>query len=81
VAVDHAGAESNTCVGLARLGFRVAWSAVSAPMRPASDFDALSAEGVDTRWVRRDRDRVTGMMVKDPDAGVRHTGPDRPRAR
>jgi sugar/nucleoside kinase (ribokinase family) len=23
--VDHAGAESNTCVGLARLGFRVAW--------------------------------------------------------
>src|SRR5215471_20135708 len=25
VLVDHAGAESNTCVGLARLGFRVAW--------------------------------------------------------
>ena len=23
--VDHAGAESNTCVGLARLGFHVAW--------------------------------------------------------
>ena len=23
--VDHAGAESNTCVGLARLGHRVAW--------------------------------------------------------
>ena len=23
--VDHAGAESNTCVGLARLGLRVAW--------------------------------------------------------
>ena len=23
--IDHAGAESNTCVGLARLGLRVAW--------------------------------------------------------
>jgi 2-dehydro-3-deoxygluconokinase len=72
-AVDHAGAESNTCVGLARLGFRVAWvSRLGADAAGERILDALAAEGVDTRWVRRDPDRVTGMMVKDPDAGVRY---------
>jgi 2-dehydro-3-deoxygluconokinase len=72
-AVDHAGAESNTCVGLARLGFRVAWiSRVGADAGGDRILDALNAEGVDTRWVRRDPDRVTGMMVKDPDTGVRY---------
>lgn len=71
--VDHAGAESNTCVGLARLGFRVAWvSRLGADAAGERILDALSAEGVATRWVRPDRDRVTGMMVKDPDAGVRY---------
>ena len=72
-AVDHAGAESNTCVGLARLGLRVAWvSRLGADAAGERILGALSAEGIDTRWVRRDPDRVTGMMVKDPDAGVRY---------
>jgi 2-dehydro-3-deoxygluconokinase len=65
-AIDHAGAESNTCVGLARLGFSVAWvSRVGTD--PAGDriVDALSAEGVDTRWVRRDPSRPTGLMLKE----------------
>jgi pfkB family carbohydrate kinase len=70
--VDHAGAESNTCVGLARLGLRVSW--VSCLGRDAAGdrvLDALAAEGVDTAWVRRDPQRPTGVMLKDP-AGVRY---------
>jgi 2-dehydro-3-deoxygluconokinase len=74
--VDHAGAESNTCVGLARLGFRVAWvSRLGADAAGDRILDALTAEGpgsIDTRWVRRDAARPTGLMIKDPDAGVRY---------
>jgi 2-dehydro-3-deoxygluconokinase len=73
VAVDHAGAESNTCVGLSRLGFRVAWvSRLGAD--PAGDrvLDALQAEGVATAWVRRDDARPTGLMLKDQRAAVRY---------
>src|SRR4051794_10139467 len=70
---DHAGAESNTCVGLARLGFRTAWvSRLGADAAGDRIVDALAAEGVDTMWVRRDRQRPTGLMVKDPDKGVRY---------
>src|SRR5438093_7359395 len=71
--VDHAGAESNTCVGLARLGFRVAWlSRLGAD--PAGDriVAALTGEGVDTRWVVRDGERPTGLMLKDPSRGARY---------
>jgi 2-dehydro-3-deoxygluconokinase len=67
VTVDHGGAESNTCVGLARLGFKVAW--ISKLGRdPFGDriLESLSAEGVDTRWVMRDDVRPTGLMMKDP---------------
>jgi 2-dehydro-3-deoxygluconokinase len=71
--VDHAGAESNTCVGLARLGFRVAWvSRLGADAAGDRILDALAAEGVDTRWVLRDRHRPTGLMLKDPGTGVRY---------
>jgi 2-dehydro-3-deoxygluconokinase len=70
--VDHAGAESNTCVGLARLGLRVAWVSRLGDDPPGDRIvDALSAEGVDLRWVRRDRQRPTGLMLKDG-AGVRY---------
>src|SRR5262245_61177047 len=69
---DHAGAESNTCVGLARLGLAVAWvSRLGADAAGDRILDALTAEGIDTRWVRRDRDRPTGLMVKDA-GGVRY---------
>jgi 2-dehydro-3-deoxygluconokinase len=73
LAVDHAGAESNTAVGLARLGFRVAWvSRLGADAAGDRILDALAAEGLDTRWVARDRERPTGMMLKDPVSGVRY---------
>ena len=71
--IDHAGAESNTCVGLARLGLRTAW--ISRVGRDAAGdriVRALTAEGVDTTWVRRDPQRPTGMMIKEPGAGVRY---------
>jgi 2-dehydro-3-deoxygluconokinase len=71
--VDHAGAESNTCVGLARLGFRVAWvSRLGSDAAGDRVIDALAAEGVDVRWVRRDPRRPTGWMVKEPGARVRY---------
>ena len=71
--VDHAGAESNTAVGLARLGFLVAWiSCLGDDAAGSKILDALDAEGVDTRWVRRDPLRPTGLMLKDPEAGVRY---------
>jgi 2-dehydro-3-deoxygluconokinase len=65
--VDHAGAESNTCVGLARLGLRAAWVSRLGDDPPGDRIlDALTAEGVDTRFVRRDPQRQTGVMFKDP---------------
>src|SRR5262249_53981014 len=71
--IDHAGAESNTCVGLARLGLRVAWaSRLGADAAGDRILETLQREGVETRWVRRDEQRLTGLMVKDPDAGVRY---------
>jgi sugar/nucleoside kinase (ribokinase family) len=71
--VDHAGAESNTCVGLARLGLRVSWvSRLGHDAAGDRILDALAAEGVDTAWVGRDPHRPTGVMLKDPAAGVRY---------
>jgi len=71
--VDHAGAESNTCVGLARLGLRVAWiSRLGADTAGERILDALRGEGIDTRWVERDPQRPTGLMIKEPGAGVRY---------
>src|SRR5262245_62137272 len=76
LAVDHAGAESNTALGLARLGLRVAWvSRLGADAAGDRILDALTGEGVDTQWVRRDPERPTGLMLKEPDAhgrGVRY---------
>src|SRR6266851_6822236 len=71
--VDHAGAESNTCVGLARLGHRVAWvSRLGADAAGDRILHALAAESVDTRFVERDAERSTGLMLKEPAAGVRY---------
>jgi 2-dehydro-3-deoxygluconokinase len=71
--VDHAGAESNTCVGLARLGLRVAWvSRLGADALGERILESLSGEGVDTQWVGRDATRPTGVMLKEPGAGVRY---------
>jgi len=71
--VDHAGAESNTCVGLARLGLRVAWaSRIGADAAGDRILAALQAEGVDTQFVERDGQRQTGLMIKEPGVGVRY---------
>jgi 2-dehydro-3-deoxygluconokinase len=71
--VDHAGAESNTCVGLARLGLRVAWvSRLGADAAGDRILESLSGEGIDTRWVGRDSTRPTGLMLKEPGVGVRY---------
>jgi sugar/nucleoside kinase (ribokinase family) len=71
--VDHAGAESNTCVGLARLGLRVAWvSRIGTDAAGDRIVAALQAEGVDTQFVERDSQRQTGLMIKEPGVGVRY---------
>lgn len=71
--VDHAGAESNTCVGLARLGLRVAWvSRLGADAAGERILESLSGEGIDTQWVGRDPARPTGLMLKEPGTGVRY---------
>ena len=71
--VDHAGAESNTCVGLARLGLRVAWvSRLGDDAAGELILDALVSEHVDTRWVQRDPHRPTGLMLKEPHHGVQY---------
>jgi 2-dehydro-3-deoxygluconokinase len=71
--VDHAGAESNTCVGLSRLGLRVAWvSRLGADHAGDRIHAALTAEGVDTRWVSRDPARPTGLMLKEAGGNVRY---------
>jgi 2-dehydro-3-deoxygluconokinase len=71
--VDHAGAESNTCVGLARLGLRTAWvSRLGSDAAGDRILSAMRDEGVDVRWVERDPMRSTGLMIKDPEAGVRY---------
>src|SRR5262249_32612447 len=71
--VDHAGAESNTCVGLARLGMRVAWvSRLGSDAAGDRILEMLRRERIDTRWVRRDPARPTGLMLKEPGARVRY---------
>src|SRR5437867_2791170 len=71
--VDHAGAESNTCVGLARLGLRVAWvSCLGVDAAGDRILETLTGEGIDTQWVGRDAMRPTGLMIKEPGAGVRY---------
>jgi len=68
--LDQGGAESNTCIGLARLGFRVAWvSRLGTDTAGDRVLEAIRREGVDTQWVRRDPDRPTGLMLKDPATG------------
>jgi 2-dehydro-3-deoxygluconokinase len=65
--VDVAGAESNTCIGLVRSGLSTAWvSRVGGDPFGERILRVLAAEGVDTRFVRVDPDRLTGVMVKDP---------------
>ena len=64
--VTHGGAETNTLVGLSRLGLRTAWVG-----RLGTDVvgdrirGALADEGIDLRWTQRDEHRPTGVMIRD----------------
>src|SRR5262245_11652924 len=62
----HGGAESNTCIGLVRLGVRAAFVS---RLRTDPSGDRIAADlrdaGVDLRWVRRDPDRPTGLMLRE----------------
>ena len=71
--VTHGGAESNVCEGLARLGHRAAWVG-RLGVDPAGDRVAteLAAAGVDLRWMRRDPDRPTGLMLRDTTGSLRY---------
>jgi dehydrogluconokinase len=67
-----AGADSNVAIGLARLGLRVAWlSRVGADAFGRFVVQALTAEGVDCRFVRTDRQRPTGFQLKSLEADGR----------
>jgi len=69
----HGGAESNTCVALARRGLRVAWVSRLGDDPAGHRIRAhLSGEGVDLRWARTDPARPTGLMLRDTVGGVRY---------
>lgn len=60
------GAESNTAVGLARLGHSVAWiSRVGSDPFGDEILRTLRGEGVDVRHVSRSPSAPTGLMVKE----------------
>ena len=69
----HGGAESNACVGLARSGIGAAWVSRLGTDAPGDRIvGALEREGIDLRWVRRDPDRPTGLMLRDTVGAVRY---------
>jgi 2-dehydro-3-deoxygluconokinase len=71
--VTHGGAESNVCEGLVRLGFRAAWVSRLGTDAAGDRVDAeLHGAGVELRWLRRDPDRPTGLMLRDTEGTVRY---------
>lgn len=69
----HGGAESNSCVGLARGGLRVAWvSRLGDDAAGRRIRSALTQEGVALSWVVTDPERPTGVMVRDTVGNVRY---------
>lgn len=73
VRLSIGGAESNVAAHAARLGQRAAWvSALGDEVLGHRVHRAISAQGVDTRWVRFDPDASTGVYFKDPGRGVRY---------
>ena len=69
----HGGAETNALVGLTRRGLRTAWvSRLGDDPAGHRIRAALTAEGVDLRWLRTDDERPTGLMVRDTVGNVRY---------
>ncbi|MDP9483391.1 MAG: sugar kinase [Chloroflexota bacterium] len=64
--VSEGGAESNTCVGLVRLGLRAVWVS-RLGTDPSGDrvHAGLTAAGLDLAHVRRDPQRPTGVMLRE----------------
>ena len=66
--IRGAGAESNTAIGLAKLGKSAAWiSRLGEDELGERILMALRAEGVDCSAVKRDREYQTGLMFKEMD--------------
>jgi 2-dehydro-3-deoxygluconokinase len=60
------GAETNTLIAMSRLGASTAWvSRLGDDVLGRRIEHSLRAEGVDLRWVRRDPDHPTGVMIRD----------------
>ena len=60
-----AGADSNVAIGLARLGFAVAWlSRVGDDSLGRFVLDSLTREGLDCRFVEVDAQAPTGFQMK-----------------
>jgi 2-dehydro-3-deoxygluconokinase len=71
--VTHGGAESNTCVGLARLGLTATWvGRLGTDAAGDRVLRTLASEGVVLGHVRRDADRPTGVMLRDTNGTVRY---------
>jgi 2-dehydro-3-deoxygluconokinase len=71
--VTHGGAESNTCVGLARLGLTAEWvGRLGTDTVGERVLTALASEGVVLEHVRRDAERPTGIMLRDTTGTVRY---------
>jgi 2-dehydro-3-deoxygluconokinase len=71
--VTHGGAESNTCVGLARLGVPACWIGRLGEDPPGDRVAAaLGAEGSLLLQVARDPARPTGVMIRDTAGSVRY---------
>lgn len=65
LSVSVGGAESNTAIGLRRLGIPVTWiSVVGQDAAGEAVMSALAAEGVDLSHVRRSATNPTGLMIR-----------------
>ena len=61
-----AGAESNTAIGVCRLGHSAAWiSRLGDDELGNYVCDSVASEGVDVSFVKRDPDHRTGLMIKE----------------
>ena len=61
-----AGAESNTAIGVSKLGHSAAWfSRVGADEMGKFLINSIRAEGVDVSCVQEDPERPTGIMIKE----------------
>lgn len=69
--LDSGGAESNVAAHCVHRGIPAAWvSAVGDDALGRRVVAMIRRRGVDTRWVRVDPSRPTGVYFKDPGAGV-----------